>query len=228
MAFHLPELLFAQDDLEPHMSRRTLALHHGKHHQGYVDKLNGLVDGTDWADRELREVIQETAGKPELAAVFNNAAQAWNHSFFWLCLTPRGGGVPEGELGLRIAREFGDVETFRTQFRQAALGQFGSGWVWLVLDAGRLSITTTSNADTPVAHGLHPLLVVDVWEHAYYLDHQNDRGAYVDAFLDHLVNWDFASANFEDAGEGNWKANRYSEVREAFDESGLGDQPRPA
>jgi Fe-Mn family superoxide dismutase len=224
MAFQLPELPYALDDLEPHISRRTLALHHGKHHRGYVDKLNGLVEGTDWAERELREVVQETCGKPELASVFNNAAQVWNHSFFWLSMNPQGGGAPEGEMALRIEREFGDVESFRRNFREAALGQFGAGWAWLVLDAGMLRITTTSNADTPVAHGLQPLLAIDVWEHAYYLDHQNDRAAYVDAWLDNLVNWEFASVNFEDAGEGNWKANRYREVREAFAESGLGDR----
>lgn len=224
MAFQLPELPFALDALEPHISRRTVAFHHDKHHRGYVDRLNELVEGTAWAERELREVVQETCGKPDFAPVFDNAAQVWNHSFFWHCMTPRGGGAPEGELGLRLEREFGDIEGFRRCFREAALGQFGAGWAWLVLDAGMLRITTTSNADTPVAHGLQPLLAIDVWEHAYYLDHQNDRAAYVDAWLDDLVNWEFASANFEDAGEGNWKANRYREVREAFAESGLADR----
>jgi len=224
MAFQLPELPYALDDLEPHMSRRTLTLHHGKHHQGYIDKLNALVEGTAYADRELREVVQETCGQPDLSAVFNNAAQAWNHAFFWLSMAPRGGGAPEGELALRLERDFGDLATFKQRFKEAALGQFGAGWAWLVIDGGRLCITTTSNADTPIAHGLQPLLAIDVWEHAYYLDHQNDRGAFVDASLEHLVNWEFAAANFEDAGEGNWKANRYREVREAFADSGLGEQ----
>ena len=226
MAFQLPELPYALDALEPHMSRRTLALHHGKHHKGYIDKLNGLVEGTSYADRELREIVQETCGQSDLGAVFNNAAQAWNHAFFWLSMTPRGGGGPEGELALRLERDFGDVDAFAGQFKEAALGQFGAGWAWLVIDAGRLRITTTSNADTPVAHGMQPLLTIDVWEHAYYLDHQNERGAYVDTWLANLVNWEFAAANFEDAGEGNWKANRYREVREAFAESGLGEQDR--
>ena len=125
MAFQLPDLTFALEDLEPHMSRRTLALHHGKHHKGYIDKLNAATDGTDWADRELREVVQESYGKRDLAAIFNNAAQAWNHAFFWLSATPRGGGSPEGELGLRIARDFGDMDGFKDRFRQVATGQFG-------------------------------------------------------------------------------------------------------
>ena len=224
MAFQLPELPYALDDLEPHLSRRTLALHHGKHHRGYIDKLNGLVEGTGYADRELREVVQETCGHADLAAIFNNAAQAWNHAFFWLGMTPRGGGAPIGELALALERDFGDVEGFKRAFREAALGHFGAGWAWLVIDAGHLVITTTSNADTPVARGLQPLLTLDVWEHAYYLDHQNDRGAFIDAWLQHLVNWEFAAANFEDAGEGNWKANRYREVREAFAESGLAER----
>lgn len=224
MAFQLPELPYALDALEPHMSRRTLALHHGKHHQGYIDKLNALVEGTDYVDRELREVVQETCGHADLTAIFNNAAQSWNHAFFWLSMAPRGGGAPVGELALALERDFGDVESFAAEFKQAALAQFGAGWAWLVIDSGHLRITTTSNADTPVAHGLQPLLAIDVWEHAYYLDHQNERGAFVQTWLEHLVNWEFAAANFEDAGEGNWKANRYREVREAFAESGLGDQ----
>ena len=222
MAFQLPELPFDLDDLEPHMSRRTLALHHGKHHKSYIDKLNAATDGTDWQERELRDVVQESHGNPELTAIFNNAAQAWNHAFFWHCLTPRGGGRPEGDLAGRIDRDFDGFDGFRKRLRQVATGQFGAGWAWLVTDAGRLDIVATGNADTPIAHGLQPLLTIDVWEHAYYLDYQNDRAAYVDVVLDHLVNWEFVARNLEDGGEGHWKADRYREVQELFAASGLG------
>lgn len=224
LAFQLPELPFALDDLEPHMSRRTLAVHHGKHHKAYIDKLNAATEGTDWEERELREVVQESYGKPELTAVFNNAAQAWNHAFFWHCLTPQGGGRPDpdGDLAQRMERDLGGFDGFRRRFKEAAVGQFGAGWAWLVADAGRVDVVATSNAETPIAHGLQPLLTIDVWEHAYYLDHLNDRSAYVDGFLDNLVNWDFAAGNLEDAGEGHWKADIYREIREAFAASGLG------
>lgn len=223
MTFQLPELHFAYDQLEPHMSERTVAAHHGKHHAGYIEKLNEAVQDTSWAGRELRDIIRESHGKPELSAIYNNAAQAWNHAFFWLGLTPRGGGDPGGELATRIGRDFGSIDAFRGHFRSVASGFFGSGWAWLVLSSGKLEVMATSNADTPIAHGLHPLLTLDLWEHAHYLDTLNERGTYIDSWFDHLVDWEFASNNLEDAGESNWKVNRYREVREAFAESGLGD-----
>ncbi len=191
MPFSLPDLPYPVGALEPYISANTLAYHHGKHHASYVDKLNALLAGSPLADRTLDEVIVEVKDDPERAAVFNNAAQAWNHAFYWNCMTPYGGGRPGGEIGERIDREFHGFESFRSQFTSAASGQFGSGWAWLVLDHGQLRITATSNAVTPVAQGQHALLTCDVWEHAYYLDYQNRRADYVEIFLENLVNWRF-------------------------------------
>lgn len=195
MAFELPPLPFAPDALEPHISANTLGFHHGKHHNTYVTNLNNLTKDTPLAGNSLEEIVKETAGDAAKAGIFNNAAQVWNHSFYWNSMKPGGGGAPSGDLAGRIDHAFGGLDKFKEQFKAAAIGQFGSGWVWLVVDDGALRIVKTANADTPIAHGQTPLITCDVWEHAYYLDFQNRRPDYVQAFLDHLVNWDFAAAN---------------------------------
>ena len=200
MTFTLPALPYAKDALTPHISANTFDFHHGKHHNAYVVKLNELIAGTEFEKASLEEIIRGTAGKAEKAALFNNAAQHWNHSFFWHCLKPNGGGKPTGEVAARIERDLGGYEKFAADFKNAALTQFGSGWAWLVKDAsGTLKITKTANADLPMAHGETALLTVDVWEHAYYLDFQNRRPDFVQTVLDSLVNWEFVNANL--AGE---------------------------
>ena len=199
MPFSLPDLPYPAEALEPYISADTLGYHHGKHHAAYVDKLNGLLAGSHLADRTLEEVIIEVKDDPKRAAIFNNAAQAWNHAFYWKCMTPKGGGRPTGEIGKRIDAEFRGFENFRSQFAAAASGQFGSGWAWLVLDHGQLRITATPNALTPVAQGQHALLTCDVWEHAYYLDYQNRRVDYVEVFLENLVNWRFVEEHLKAA-----------------------------
>ena len=200
MTFTLPALPYAKDALTPHISANTFDFHHGKHHNAYVVKLNELIAGTEFEKASLEEIIRATAGKAEKAALFNNAAQHWNHSFFWHCLKPNGGGKPTGEVAARIERDLGGYEKFAADFKNAALTQFGSGWAWLVKDAsGTLKITKTANADLPMAHGETALLTVDVWEHAYYLDFQNRRPDFVQTVLDSLVNWEFVNANL--AGE---------------------------
>lgn len=197
MAFELPNLPYEKDALEPHISAKTLDFHHGKHHNGYVTKLNGLVEGTDFENKELEDIIKKTAGDPEKTGMFNNAAQTFNHTFFWNCMKKNGGGEPTGVLKEKIEEAFGSVDEFKEKFKQAAVTQFGSGWAWLVVDEGKLKITKTANADTPVAKSQFPLLTVDVWEHAYYLDYQNKRPDFVQTFLDNLVNWDFVAKNLE-------------------------------
>lgn len=195
MPFELPALPYAADALAPYMSAETLGFHHGKHHQAYVTNLNGLVQDTPLATQSLEEIIRATVKDISKIGVFNNAAQIWNHTFFWHSMKPQGGGAPTGELAERIKTDFGGFDAFKEEFKKAALGQFGSGWAWLVLDAGKLKIVKTSNAHTPLTEGQKPLLTCDVWEHAYYLDYQNRRGDMVSAFLDHLANWDFAAKN---------------------------------
>jgi Fe-Mn family superoxide dismutase len=195
MAFELPPLPWAEDALEPVTSARTIGFHYGKHHRAYVDNLNKLVAGTELENRRLEEVIGAVAGDPAKAGVFNNAAQVWNHSFFWQSMKPGGGGVPGGALADKIAATFGGLPAFVEQFKAAAVGRFGSGWAWLVDDAGALKIVTTANAEMP-APPVKPLLTCDVWEHAYYLDFQNRRPDFVQAFWDSLVDWDFAARNF--------------------------------
>lgn len=190
--FTLPTLPFAQDALAPTMSAETLAYHYDKHHASYVANLNKLVEGSAWEGRTLEEIIRGADG-----ALFNNAAQHFNHSFFWQCLTPNGGGRPEGELLRAIERTWGSFEAFTEAFAKAAAGNFGSGWTWLVKRAdGTVAIENTSNADTPVKRGEKPLLVIDVWEHAYYIDHRNNRVAFIDGFLKNLVNWKFVATQF--------------------------------
>ncbi|MFZ0407162.1 MAG: superoxide dismutase [Cyanobium sp.] len=195
MAHQLPALPYDLDALEPHISRRTLEFHHGKHHAAYVTNLNNLVAGTDLEASSLEDTITAVAGDTAKAGIFNNAAQVWNHSFYWQCIKPGGGGAPSGDLAARIDADFGSFDAFKDQFKTAGATQFGSGWAWLVLDGGTLKVTKTANADLPLAHGQQALLTMDVWEHAYYLDYQNRRPDYMSTFLDKLVNWDFVAAN---------------------------------
>lgn len=195
MAFELPALPYAQDALEPHISANTLSFHHGKHHNTYVTNLNNLVKDTDLAGKSLEEIVKAVAGDAAKAGVFNNAAQVWNHTFYWHSMSPNGGGAPSGAIAAKIDEDFGSYDKFVEEFKAAATTQFGSGWAWLVLDGGKLKVTKTANADSPIAHGQTPLLTIDVWEHAYYLDFQNRRPDYIATFLDSLVNWDFVNQN---------------------------------
>lgn len=196
MTIDFPDLPYPADALQPHISSRTLETHHGKHHKGYVDKLNAAIAGTRYENQSL-EAIVTSAQQEEDIGIFNNAAQAWNHSFLWQSMSPDGGGNPTGSLADAIESRFGGIDAFHTAFKAAAKGQFGSGWAWLVQSRDGLEIVSTGNADTPVTGKKAPLLTLDVWEHAYYLDYQNQRAAYIDAFLQHLVNWEFAAQNFE-------------------------------
>lgn len=192
MSFELPSLPYAKDALEPHISAETLEFHYGKHHQTYVDKLNGLVDGTDMASMSLEDIVKTSEG-----GVFNNAAQVWNHTFYWNCLSPNGGGQASGAIADAIDAAFGSFDAFKEQFTNAAINNFGSGWTWLVKNSdGSVAIVNTSNAATPLTDSsVTPLLTVDVWEHAYYVDYRNARPKYMEAFWA-LVNWDFVNANF--------------------------------
>ena len=190
MAFELPALPWAEDALVPHMSAETIEYHYGKHHKTYVDNLNKAVDGTPDADASLESIIMKAEGP-----LFNNAAQVWNHTFFWNGLTPNGGGTPTGAIAARIDADFGGYDAFRAQFADAGLTQFGSGWAWLVEKDGKLAIMKTPNADLPMKHGAKALFTVDVWEHAYYIDYRNLRAKFIDVVLDNLVNWDFVNAN---------------------------------
>jgi len=196
MAFELPPLPYENTALEPHISAQTLGFHHGKHHATYVNNLNGLIKDSELSSKSLEEIIMIAAGDlPAKQGLFNNAAQVWNHTFFWNCMKKNGGGKPTGAVLAKIEEAFGSFDKFMEEFRSAATTQFGSGWAWLVLDNGTLKITKTGNADLPMAHGQTALLTVDVWEHAYYLDYQNRRIDFVQAFLDHLVDWDFVAKN---------------------------------
>ncbi len=195
MAFELPPLPYPKDGLEPHMSSRTLEFHHGKHHATYVATLNKLVENTPFASQSLEEIIRATAKDESKAQIFNNAAQVWNHTFFWNCMRPRGGGQPSGDVLKAIEQAFGGFDKFKQQFKEAATTQFGSGWAWLVLDGSTLKVTKTPNAVDPLAQGQTALLTCDVWEHDYYLDFQNRRPDFVQTFLDHLVNWEFVAKN---------------------------------
>ncbi len=197
-AMTLPPLPYPDDALEPVISAQTLAFHYGKHHKGYLDNLNKLIAGTPRADLSLEQIIAETAGKPDETSIFNNAAQIWNHTLFWKSLSPKGGGEPPSALKQRIDASFGSVDACKKAWAEAAMTQFGSGWAWLVRQQdGRMAVMKTSNADTPLTQGVKPLLVIDVWEHAYYLDYQNRRADFVAAVLDKLINWEFAAAQIE-------------------------------
>jgi len=192
MSFTLPELSYAKDALAPHISAETIEFHYGKHHQTYVDKLNGLVDGTELASQSLEDIVKSSEG-----GVFNNAAQVWNHTFYWNCLSPNGGGAATGPVADAINAAFGSFDAFKEQFTNSAINNFGSGWTWLVKKAdGSVAIENTSNAATPLTDAsVTPILTVDVWEHAYYVDHRNARPKYMNAFWA-LVNWDFVNQNF--------------------------------
>jgi Fe-Mn family superoxide dismutase len=192
MAFTLPALPYDKAALAPHISAETLEFHHGKHHKAYVDNLNKLVEGKPEATKSLEEIITSSEG-----GVFNNAAQIWNHTFYWHSMKPNGGGLPTGDLAQAITRDFGSYEKFAEEFTQAGVTQFGSGWAWLVLEGGKLKVTKTPNADLPMKHGQKALLTMDVWEHAYYIDFRNARPKYIETFLKHLANWDFALENLK-------------------------------
>jgi superoxide dismutase, Fe-Mn family len=204
--FQLPPLPWDESALQPVISARTIGLHYGKHHAGYVKKLNELVAGTRFADLPLEHVIAASVGNVETHKIFNNAAQAWNHTFFWNCLRAKGGGEPPRAIGRRIEEDFGGYPKFKEQFSKAAVECFGSGWAWLVARGGKLEILATANAGTPLTMGATPLLALDVWEHAYYLDYENRRPEFVDAVIDKLLNWDFAAAQLEKAQAGERKA----------------------
>ncbi|MEB3701553.1 Superoxide dismutase [Candidatus Bealeia paramacronuclearis] len=194
--FELPPLPYAMDALAPHLTQETLEYHYGKHHQTYVTNLNNLIKDSPYASLTLEEIIQDTSQKPDKVGIFNNAAQIWNHTFYWNSMKPNGGGKPTGKILEKIESDFGNYEAFRDTFKQAATTQFGSGWAWLVQGQdGKLKVVKTGNADLPLVHGERAILTCDVWEHAYYIDFRNRRPDYVDVFLNHLVNWDFAEAN---------------------------------
>ncbi len=198
--FTLPPLPYAKNALEPHITAHTLSFHYDKHHQTYVTNLNNLIANTDFAMLSLDDIIQKTAKLSEYTAIFNNAAQVWNHTFYWESMTPNGGGTPTNDLNDAITRDFGSFDAFRDTFKQAALTQFGSGWAWLVVAHDKtLKIVKTSNAECPITEGMTPLVTIDVWEHAYYLDFQNRRADYTETFLTSLINWHFAESNFEKA-----------------------------
>lgn len=200
MAFELPPLPYPADALESgNMSAQTFSFHHDKHHAAYVTNLNKLIEGTDLANKSLEEIVKASFGDASKAGIFNNAAQVWNHTFFWNSLKPGGGGAPSGALADKINADFGSFDKFKEEFKNAATTQFGSGWAWLVLDNGTLKVTKTPNAENPLVHGQTPLLTLDVWEHAYYLDFQNRRPDFIQNFLDHLVNWDFVAENLAKA-----------------------------
>ncbi len=194
-SFVLPPLPYGENALAPVITATTIGFHYGKHHKDYLDNLNKLITGTEYADLSLEKIITSTAGRPETAAIFNNAAQTWNHTFYWKSMRPKGGGEPPAALKQKIEASFGSIDACKKALASAAAAQFGTGWVWLVLDGGKLKAVKTGDADTPLTSGMKPLLAIDVWEHAYYLDYQNRRADYVNAVLDKLINWEFALEN---------------------------------
>lgn len=198
--FSLPELPYGKNDLAPHITSETLDFHHGKHHNAYVVNLNKLLEGHVLSGKSLEEIILASSGKADMAGIFNNAAQVWNHTFYWHSMKKGGGGTPSSELLNQINKDFGDFENFKTKFKEAGATQFGSGWAWLVWNDTKLEIVKTPNAETPITKGMVPLMTCDVWEHAYYIDFRNKRPDYLDTFLEHLVNWDFASINLAKRG----------------------------
>ncbi len=201
MAHSLPDLPYEQNALEPHISAETLGFHHGKHHAAYVSKMNAAIEGSDAESLSLEDLVRKAARDGD-QGLFNNAAQTWNHTFYWNSMTPSGGGAPTGDLADRINRDFGSLDGFRKAFADAGATQFGSGWAWLVVKDGKLEVRKTLNAETPLTEeGVVPLLTMDVWEHAYYLDFQNRRPDYISTFLDKLVNWEFAAKNLADSGQ---------------------------
>lgn len=197
MPILFPDLPYPKDALEPFISAKTLEFHHGKHHRAYVDNANKMIAGTPLENEDVTTIIKRTFGDQSKAGIFNNVAQAWNHSFFWQCMKKGGGKQPSGEIAKRIQSDLGGYDKFAEDFKNAGVTQFGSGWAWLILDGGRLKIVKTSNAENPVAEGKKPLLVVDVWEHAYYLDYQNRRPDFLTAFIENLINWDFVNSQLK-------------------------------
>lgn len=195
MTITLPDLPYEKDALAPHISSNTLDFHHGKHHNTYVTNLNKLIEGTDLTSETIEDIIKKTVNDADKVGIFNNAAQVWNHTFYWQSMKPNGGGLPTGDIAEKIDADFGGYDNFIERLKNAGLTQFGSGWAWLIMKNNKLDIMKTSNADTPIAHGLKPILTVDVWEHAYYLDYQNGRGNYLGAFINNLINWEFANSN---------------------------------
>jgi Fe-Mn family superoxide dismutase len=195
MIFQLPSLPYDKSALAPYISENTINFHYGKHHQGYVTNLNNLISGTDLAHKSLEEIIQITYSDKARAGIFNNSAQIWNHTFYWNSMKPSGGGKPTGKVLELLEKSFGSYENFVVEFKNAGATQFGSGWAWLVIDSEMAKIIKTGNADTPLTSEFKPLAVMDVWEHAYYLDYQNARPTYIDTFLNHLINWDFVLKN---------------------------------
>ena len=191
----LPPLPYAQNALAPVISENTISFHYGKHHQTYVNNTIKMIGGTELEKASLLDIIKQTALKPDKTALFNNAAQVYNHTFYWNSMKPGGGGEPQGKIADKIKESFGSYQKFVEAFSNAAVGQFGSGWAWLVLDGGKLQVVKTSNADTPITTSAKPLVAIDVWEHAYYLDYQNRRADYVKGFVEKLLNWDFAEKN---------------------------------
>jgi Fe-Mn family superoxide dismutase len=191
----LPPLPYAENALEPVISAKTLSFHYGKHHRNYIDTTNKLIAGTELADLPLEQIVTSTAGKPEHASIFNNAAQAWNHTFYWRSLKSKGGGEPPASLKQKMEEAFGSVEACKKELSAAAVALFGSGWAWLVLEGAKLKVLKTADAETPITSGARPLLTIDVWEHAYYLDYQNRRVDHVNAVIDKLANWEFAAQN---------------------------------
>ncbi len=194
MPITYPDLPYPQNALEPHISARTLEFHHGKHHKAYVENGNKMIAGTEFENQDAETIIKKTYRDSGKVGIFNNVAQAWNHNFFWQCMKKGGGKQPTGQIAERIKSELGGYEKFIEQFKNAGTTQFGSGWAWLVLDGGKLKVIKTPNAENPLAEGKKPILVVDVWEHAYYLDYQNRRPDFLQAFIDNLINWDFVNA----------------------------------
>lgn len=193
MKIVFPDLPYAEDALAPHYSARTIEFHYGKHHKAYFEKTKELIQDTRFEEMDLARIVRESAGDPKLSQLFNNAAQVWNHNLFWLSMRPQGGGKPDGELRKLIDRDFGGYDAFRKTVKDKAVARFGSGWVWLTVRDGKLDVSSTPNAETPLTQKATTLLTIDVWEHAYYLDRQNRRPEYVDVFLDSLANWDFAN-----------------------------------
>jgi Fe-Mn family superoxide dismutase len=190
--FELPPLPYAKNALAPHISEETLEFHYGKHHQAYMNNLKAALEGKPEGNKSLEEIIKDSSG-----GIFNNAAQVWNHTFFWNCMKPNGGGKPTGELASMIDRDFGGYDKFKEEFTKTCVTQFGSGWGWLIEDGGKLALMQTSNADLPMKHGKKALLTVDVWEHAYYIDYRNLRPKFVETVIDKLLNWDFATQNLK-------------------------------
>ena len=194
MNFELPKLDYPKNGLSPVMSEETLDLHYGKHHQTYVTNLNNLIKDTEYANISLEEILKKTANDSTKSGIFNNAGQHWNHLLFWKCMKPKGGGTMPTKLEKKIIEDFGSIEKFKTEFIQAGVTQFGSGWAWLALDNNKLVVTKSSNASNPIVNNLKPILGCDVWEHAYYVDFKNRRPDYIKAFLDDLVNWEYVSS----------------------------------